>query len=84
MKIVYKYRIGQKVKIIKNDYYLLSDKKLIDRFVGKEVEIIERGFLYEDDSSHRRKEPKHETRALQPLFGHGHVGLLYIIYVILV
>ena len=68
MKIVYKYRIGQKVKIIKNDYYLLSDKKLIDRFVGKEVEIIERGFLYEDDSSHRRKEPKHETRALEVFY----------------
>lgn len=68
MKIVYKYRIGQKVKIIKNDYYLLSDKKLIDRLVGKEVEIIERGFLYEDDSSHRRKEPKHETRALEVFY----------------
>ena len=68
MKIVYKYRIGRKVKIIKNDYYLLSDKKLIDRFVGKEVEIIERGFLYEDDSSHRRKEPKHETRALETFY----------------
>lgn len=68
MKIVYKYRIGQKVKIIKNDYYLLSDKKLIDRFVGKEVEIIERGFLYEDDSSHRRKEPIHETRALETFY----------------
>ena len=39
MKIVYKYRIGQKVKIIKNDYYLLSDKKFIDGIVGKEVEI---------------------------------------------
>ena len=46
MKIVYKYRIGQKVKIIKNDYYLISDKKLIDGIVGKEVEIIERGFIY--------------------------------------
>ena len=68
MKIVYKYRIGQKVKIIKNDYYLLSDKKLIDRFVGKEVEIIERGFLYEDDSSHRRRDPKDETRALETFY----------------
>ena len=58
MKIVYKYRIGQKVKIIKNDYYLLSDKKLIDRLVGKEVEIIERGFIYDNDSSHRRKDPQ--------------------------
>lgn len=68
MKIVYKYRIGQKVKIIKNDYYLLSDKKLIDRMVGKEVEIIERGFIYEDDSSHRRRDPKDETRSLQMFY----------------
>ena len=68
MKIVYKYRIGQKVKIIKNDYYLLSDKKLIDRFVGKEVELIERGFLYDDDSSHRRRDPKDETRALETFY----------------
>lgn len=68
MKIVYKYRIGQKVKIIKNDYYLLSDKKLIDHIVGKEVEIIERGFIYEDDSSHRRRDPKDETRSLQMFY----------------
>lgn len=68
MKIVYKYRIGQKVKIIKNDYYLLSDKKLIDRIVGKEVEIIERGFIYEDDSSHRRRDHKDETRSLQMFY----------------
>lgn len=68
MKIVYKYRIGQKVKIIKNDYYLLSDKKFIDGIVGKEVEIIERGFIYEDDSSHRRKNPKDETRSLQMFY----------------
>jgi hypothetical protein len=68
MKIVYKYRIGQKVKIIKNDYYLISDKKLIDRLVGKEVEIIERGFIYEDDSSHRRRDPKDETRSLQMFY----------------
>ena len=58
MKIVYKYRIGQKVKIIKNDYYLSFEKKFIDGVVGKEVEIIERGFIYEDDSSHRRRDPK--------------------------
>ena len=68
MKIVYKYRIGQKVKIIKNDYYLLSDKKFIDGIVGKEVEIIERGFIYEDDSSHRRRDPKDETRSLQMFY----------------
>jgi hypothetical protein len=68
MKIVYKYRIGQKVKIIKNDYYLLSDKKFIDGIVGKEVEIIERGFIYEDDSSHRRRNPKDETRSLQMFY----------------
>lgn len=68
MKIVYKYRIGQKVKIIKNDYYLLSDKKFIDGIVGKEVEIIERGFIYEDDSSHRRRNPKDETRSLQVFY----------------
>ena len=68
MKIVYKYRIGQKVKIIKNDYYLLSDKKFIDGIVGKEVEIIERGFIYEDDSSHRRRTPKDETRSLQMFY----------------
>ena len=68
MKIVYKYRIGQKVKIIKNDYYLLSDKKFIDGVVGKEVEIIERGFIYEDDSSHRRRNPKDETRSLQMFY----------------
>lgn len=68
MKIVYKYRIGQKVKIIKNDYYLLSDKKLIDRLVGKEVEIIERGFIYDNDSSHRRKDPKDEVRALETFY----------------
>ena len=68
MKIVYKYRIGQKVKIIKNDYYLISDKKLIDGIVGKEVEIIERGFIYEDDSSHRRRDPKDETRSLQMFY----------------
>ena len=68
MKIVYKYRIGQKVKIIKNDYYLLSDKKLIDKIVGKEVEIIERGFIYEDESSHRRRDPKDETRSLQTFY----------------
>ena len=68
MKIVYKYRIGQKIKIIKNDYYLLSDKKFIDGVVGKEVEIIERGFIYEDDSSHRRRAPKDETRSLQVFY----------------
>lgn len=68
MKIVYKYRIGQKVKIIKNDYYLISDKKLIDSLVGKEVEIIERGFIYEDDSSHRRRDTKDETRSLQMFY----------------
>ena len=68
MKVVYKYRIGQKVKIIKNDYYLLSDKKFIDGIVGKEVEIIERGFIYEDDSSHRRRDPKDETRSLQMFY----------------
>lgn len=68
MKIVYKYRIGQKVKIIKNDYYLLSDKKFIDGIVGKEVEIIERGFIYENDSSHRRRDPKDETRSLQMFY----------------
>ena len=68
MKIVYKYRIGQKVKIIKNDYYLLSDKKFIDGIVGKEVEIIERGSIYEDDSSHRRRNPKDETRSLQMFY----------------
>lgn len=68
MKIVYKYRIGQKVKIIKNDYYLLSDKKFIDDIVGKELEIIERGFIYEDDSSHRRRDPKDETRSLQMFY----------------
>ena len=68
MKVVYKYRIGQKVKIIKNDYYLLSDKKFIDGIVGKEVEIIERGFIYEDDSSHRRRNQKDETRSLQMFY----------------
>lgn len=68
MKIVYKYRIGQKVKIIKNDYYLLSDKKFIDGVVGKEAEIIERGFIYEDNSSHRRRAPKDETRSLQVFY----------------
>lgn len=68
MKIVYKYRIGQKVKIIKNDYHFFSDKKFIDCIVGKEVEIIERGFIYEDDSSHRRRDPKDETRSLQMFY----------------
>lgn len=68
MKIVYKYRIGQKVKIIKNYYYLNSDNNFIDGIVGKEVEIIERGFIYEDDSSCRRRDPKDETRYLQTFY----------------
>lgn len=68
MKIVYKYSIGQKVKIIKNNYYLNSDKKFIDGIVGKEVEIIERGFIYENDFSHRRKDPKDETRSLEVFY----------------
>lgn len=68
MKIVYKYRIGQKVKIIKNNYCLSFEKKFIDDVVGKELEIIERGFIYEDDSSHRRRDPKEETRTLQTFY----------------
>lgn len=72
MKIVYKYRIGQKVKIIKHNYSYSN----IDDMVGEEVEIIERGFIYEDDSSHRRKSPKDEVRTLQIFYyvkdGHGH------------
>lgn len=68
MKIVYKYRIGQKVKIIKNDYCLSFEKKFIDDIVGKELEIIERGFIYENDSSHRRRDPKEETRTLQTFY----------------
>lgn len=64
MKIVYKYRIGQKVKITKNNY-CFSNRKLADGIFGKEVEIIERGFIYEDTSSHRRRSPKDELRVLQ-------------------
>lgn len=68
MNIVYKYRIGQKVKIIKNNYYLSFEKNTIDNLIGKEVEIIERGFIYEDDSPHTRKEIKSETRSLQMFY----------------
>ena len=68
MKVIYKYRIGQKVKIIKNNYYLHSEKKIIDSVIGKEVEIIERGFIYEDNSSYRIRDSKDETRSLQMFY----------------
>lgn len=67
MKIVYKYRIGQKVKIIKNNY-CFSNEKFDGDIIGKEVEIIERGFIYEDSSSHRRRSPKDESRILQMFY----------------
>lgn len=50
MKITYKYKIGQKVKLTKvrylNSYYL--DEKDQEELLNKEVTIINRGFDYSD------------------------------------
>ena len=51
MKITYKYKIGQKVKLVKNKLYnVLSRYEEIDKLIGQEVTIIERGFVIQDKS----------------------------------
>ena len=42
MKITYKYKIGQKVKLVKNKLYnVLSRYEEIDKLIGQEVTIID-------------------------------------------
>lgn len=49
MQITYKYRIGQKVKLVKNKLYDgISRYDEISKLVGQEVTIIERGFVIQD------------------------------------
>lgn len=56
MKITYKYRIGQKVTLsklnLKGDFRREED---FQPFLDKEVTIIERGFVYEDETHHSRQ-----------------------------
>ena len=57
MKVTYKYKIGQKVKLANVNFrgeYRRED--FFKPYLGKEVTIIERGFVYDDDSFNKRLE----------------------------
>lgn len=54
MEITYRYKVGQRVKIVSSP--LCSNDKDIDKFIGKDVTIIARGFVFEDESYTRRRE----------------------------
>lgn len=57
MKITYKYKIGQKVKLVKQKLYSdISRYDELSALVGQEVTIIERGFIIQDKTHTFRNE----------------------------
>lgn len=55
MKITYKYKIGQKVKLVNVNFRSeWRREELLKPFLNKDVTIIERGFVYEDEAFTKR------------------------------
>lgn len=54
MEITYRYKVGQRVKIVRSP--LCTNDRDIDKFVGKDATIIARGFVFADESYTRRRE----------------------------
>lgn len=55
MNITYKYKVGQKVTLSKLNFTRdFQREKFFEKYLGKEVTIIARGFVYEDEGFNKR------------------------------